>query len=387
MLRPFDAEVFKREYWERKPLVVHRDDPDYFADPLTLQDVDHILSTSSIRSSDLRLVVQGREIPLTELVAAQGGGPANGLEVLYDQYRSGSTVVFKFLHERWEPLGSMVRGLAREFSAAFQANAYLTPVGQQGLTAHYDTHDVFVLQVWGSKHWRLYDSPLRLPLQTQPYARPEDGPGRPVQEFDLRAGDLMYMPRGTVHDATSNDEASLHLTVGVIPVLYATLLRDALEQALRGDPRFREGLPIGFATDPALRQQARERIAELLDSLSRAVDPAELVERAGSRALVSRQPSLRGHLVDLEGLRGLTADTPVRRRGELLWQSDLDDSGIRLEFHGKVVRLPAKVAGEIDHILHTEGKFTARELPGRLDEEGRLVLVRRLLHEGLLTLV
>ncbi|WP_236655794.1 cupin domain-containing protein [Streptacidiphilus jiangxiensis] len=386
MLRPLDPASFKREYWERKPLVVHREDPDYYADPLTLHDVDRILSTSSIRSSDLRLVVSGREIPLAEMVASGPGGQANALEVLYEQYRQGSTVVFKFLHERWEPLGALVRALSEEFSAAMQANAYLTPAGQQGLHTHYDTHDVFVLQIWGSKHWRLYDSPTRLPLTSQPYVRPQGGPGEPVQEFDLRAGDLMYMPRGTVHDATSNGEASLHLTVGVLPVLYATLLREALDQVLESDPRYREALPPGFVGDEALRQEARRTLDALLRSVPDAAAPEGLIDRAVSRALVGRQPVLRGHLVDLERLSSLETGTRVRRRSDLLWQLTEDSAGVRLEFHGKVLRFPAKVAEDVRFAVSGEGSFTPASLPGRLDDEGRLVLVRRLLREGLLTL-
>ncbi|WP_037571051.1 cupin domain-containing protein [Phaeacidiphilus oryzae] len=387
LLRPMDPEVFRRDYWERKPLVLHREDPDYYADPLTLRDVDHILATSSLRSSDLRLVVRGREIPLSELVTAGTGGPANGLEVLYDQYRSGSTVVFKFLHERWEPLAAMCRGLSAEFSALFQANAYLTPAGAQGLTTHHDTHDVFVLQISGSKHWRLYDSQVELPLQSQPFARPADGPGAPVREFDLRAGDLMYMPRGTVHDATSNEEASLHLTVGVLPVLYATLVREAVEQALREDVRFRRALPPGFARDPELRAEAGRRLAELLGELAGAGDPAELVDRAVSRAMAGRQPVLGGHLVDLERLRELGPDSGLRRRRDLLWQLAVDEAGVRLEFHGKVLRFPARVHEDVRFVAEAEAEFTARDLPSGLDAEGRLVLLRRLVREGLLTLV
>ncbi|WUQ35206.1 cupin domain-containing protein [Streptomyces sp. NBC_00234] len=387
LLSPFDALDFKREFWEKKPLVIHRDDPDYYADPLTFRDVDHILSTSSVRSSELKVVVNGQEIPLVEMAASGPGGPSNGLEVLYDLYRKGSTVVFKFLHERWEPLGRLCRKLSGEFSAGFQANAYLTPAGAQGLTSHYDTHDVFVLQVWGSKRWRLYESPDVLPLQNRHYRRPADGPGAPVREFDLKAGDLMYMPRGTVHDATSNEEASLHITLGVLPVLWSTVLKDALDQAIESDPRYRRSLPPGFALDPGLREEAAAALAGLLTSVATAVQPADLVERAASRALVGRQPVLDGHLLDLEGLRTMGPDTQVRRRAELLWSLSHDGSGLSLEFHGKVVRLPARIEPELRYLLAAETAFTARQVTGALDVEGRLVLVRRLVQEGLLTLV
>lgn len=386
LLSPFSTEEFKSEFWEKQPLIIHRDDPDYYAKPLTFRDVDHILSTSSVRSSELKVVVNGQEIPLVEMAASGPGGPSNGLEVLYDLYRKGSTVVFKFLHERWEPLGRLCRTLSGEFSAGFQANAYLTPAGAQGLTSHYDTHDVFVLQVWGSKHWRLYESTDVLPLHSQHYRRPADGPGAPVREFDLKAGDLMYMPRGTVHDATSNDEASLHITLGVLPVLWSTVLKDALDRAIESDPRYRGSLPPGFALDDELRGQAVDTLAGMLASVADAVQPHDIVERAASRALVGRQPVLDGHLLDLEGLRTLGPDTRVRRRPELLWSLTLEGPGLHLEFHGKVVSLPDRVEPELRYVLGADAPFTAREIGGALDVEGRLVLVRRLVQEGLLTL-
>src|SRR4051794_39016534 len=90
LLAPLDIADFKQNYWEKEPLIVHREEPEYYSDPLTLRDVDHILSTSSVRSSELKVVVNGRELPLVEMATSGPGGPANALEVLYDLYRKGS---------------------------------------------------------------------------------------------------------------------------------------------------------------------------------------------------------------------------------------------------------------------------------------------------------
>ena len=38
-----------------------------------------------------------------------------------------------------------------------------------GFKAHFDTHDVFVLQIEGCKRWTLYDTPIELPLRGQEY--------------------------------------------------------------------------------------------------------------------------------------------------------------------------------------------------------------------------
>jgi hypothetical protein len=63
---------------------------------------------------------------------------------------------------------------------------------------------------------------------------------------------------------------------------------------------------------------------------------------------------------------------------------DVDEREARLSFEGRTLRFPARVADELEFLLRVEQLFTASDLPGRLDDESRLVLVRRLVREGLL---
>jgi hypothetical protein len=55
-----------------------------------------------------------------------------------------------------------------------------------------------------------------------------------------------------------------------------------------------------------------------------------------------------------------------------------------LSFEGKHLEFPAQAREELEAIVESEWPFTAAGLPGGLDEEGRLVLVRRLIREGFL---
>ena len=60
------------------------------------------------------------------------------------------------------------------------------------------------------------------------------------------------------------------------------------------------------------------------------------------------------------------------------------DGGAVLVFEGKEVRVPAVAHEPLAAMQAASGTFTARALPGALDEAGRLVLVRRLVREGYL---
>jgi ribosomal protein L16 Arg81 hydroxylase len=388
LIAPVSVEEFKDEYWDNKHLLVKRDEPAHFAELLTLADMDHLLATSKVRSTDLRLVSDGNERPLSDLVTPEAGNSANAVEELYKQYRAGATINLLFLQEQWEPLGRLCQVLATELSALCHANVYLTPAGERGLTPHYDMHDVFVAQVYGSKHWRLWrggDDIPRLPLRSQPSRRDHDL-GEVMAEFDLRPGDLLYMPRGTFHQAVANETASLHLTIGVQPVVWADVIRRAVDKVVEQDDRYHEALPMGFARDDGLRESAAEHALSLLGVLHDSLRPTEIVADGTRRALLARKPSLAGHLLDLERLPGLDLDTKVSRREDVVWELRAGESGIDLEFHGKGVHFPSHVGDELRYVAEAD-HFTGRQIPGALDDPGRLVLLRTLMKEGFLTAV
>lgn len=381
LINPVTPEAFKREYWEQKPLVLTGRNDDRYRSLLSLADVDGILSYS--RAPDVHTVRE--DPPGARPAARKGGGKPLRLEGLYQEYRDGSTMVLNALHQRWPPLAELCRSLSAEFSAAFQVNVYLTPPGSQGLPTHYDTHDVFVLQVQGRKHWRLYESPVPLPLAGQPYRKEETEPGALVEEFDLSPGDLAYLPRGTMHDAATGDALSLHLTVGANTITWASVLLGAVESLIERDARFRESLPPGFAGDAELRARAEGRLVELVDALRDGISPGSVIDEATARALSAAVPALAGHLLDLEAEPLVGLATRVRRRPEVRWRLTVEGEDVSLMFHGKVMRVPARAEKDLRFVTESD-EFTAADLPGELDEEGRLVLVRRLLHEGFLTI-
>lgn len=385
LIAPIEPEAFAAEYWERHPLILRRGDSSTYAWLLTLSDADAILNETALDASQLRIVADGQVTPMAQVVAEQPGGTDQAAEALYDRYRKGGTLNLTFIHERWEPLGELCRSLSAELCARVHANAYLTPPQARGLKTHFDTHDVFVVQIHGTKHWRIYEPPVALPLPSHHYDPAEAAPGEPSREFDLEPGDLLYLPRGTLHDAAAQTGASLHITIGVSPVLWSDLVQEAIGEAFENDVRYREALPIGFALDSGSLDSCRARLRQLLADLGQvAVD--EAITAAARRVSLNRAPSLRGHLLDLEALPSVSPTTLLRPRPGLLWALSHDPTGTRLEFHGKIVRFPARVHDELRFVTG-RSVFTARDLPGPLDEAGRLVLITTLLREGFLTVL
>jgi JmjC domain len=284
-------------------------------------------------------------------------------------FEEGATIVLEALHHSWGPLATFCRELETTLGEPVQANAYFTPRSAQGLPLHHDTHDVIVLQVAGKKHWRVFEPVIDLPRKDQKYSRVKHGdPGEPVEDCVLEAGDTMYLPRGWIHDALTTDSESLHLTIGVKVYTWMDAVKAALDTC-GDDIGFRRSVPADG-----------EMQADLLGVLSERLSPESVARRKRERFLGGRRPIRDGQLSQLRTLDELTVETPVARRETTLAELDFP----HLSFEGKTIDFPAHVEEDVEFVASADGEFTAADLPGDLDEEGRLVLIRRLIREGFL---
>jgi hypothetical protein len=290
------------------------------------------------------------------------------------EWEAGATIVLQALHLNWRPVAAFCRDLERALGQPVQTNAYYTPRGSQGFAVHHDTHDVFVLQVAGEKRWLVYEPLLELPLKQQRYGKELGKPGTPTHELTLRAGDTLYLPRGWLHEAETSDTDSLHLTVGVNPYTWMDAFKGALEDCAE-ELGFRRAVPVDGIGAEDLVERLRERL-----------DPDDVARRMRRRFVWTRRPVPDGGLSQLRALARLEQETPVERRATVIADVEADDEGAVLVFEGKEVRFPAFVRPDLEFCVQAEEPFRPADLPGDLDGEGRLVLVRRLVREGLLRL-
>ena len=382
ILDPVDRAEFLDAYWEARPLVVARNRPDYFRDLLSLDEIDRVLTTMNLAHPDVQMVNAAEEIRSDRYTYRNG---MIDVVKLYQHFADGSTIILPHLHTRVPALAAFCRGLEREFGCRFQTNIYMTPGEAQGFKAHYDTHDVFVLQIAGSKDWRLYETPVELPLKGQRYDSSRHATGDLSQSFTLHPGDMLYVPRGLVHDASSSDEVSLHITTGVMASTWTDLMLDALSAVALEDVEFRRSLPFGFAGDDFDRGQARETFSRLLDRLAAKADLDEVMDHFVDDLVSTRHPLLQGQMAQLARLDGLTAADEAGVRPELIHRLQETADSIRVEAYGREITLPAHAGPAVRHALGA-ARYRIGDLPGDLDDAGKLVLVRRLVREGLVRL-
>ena len=375
---PVEADRFFAEYWERKPLLVPRDEEGRFHDLLTIADVERRVTAGGLRHPAFRVVKEGATIRLGDYAEDIPWAPTSfsgtaQAERVAAQFEGGATIVLQALQHYHPPLAEFCRELERELGHTAQANAYYTPASAQGFKVHHDTHDVLCLQVEGEKRWLVYAPVLELPLKHQKYTAEMGDPGEPLMDVTMRAGDTLYLPRGWLHQAMTSDAPSLHLTVGVNVATWRDELREALDELAEEDVRFRQGVGSEAVAPEGLFEALGERLRP------------EGVARRRRRAFVEGRRAIREDLFDqLRALERLDVDTPLMRRETVIADLDVGDGEAALSYEGRTLRFPARIAPEVEFMLDTDGEFAAADLPGRLDDESRLVLVRRLVREGFL---
>ncbi|BCJ36408.1 hypothetical protein Athai_39110 [Actinocatenispora thailandica] len=387
-----DVDGFARSYWSRRPLLVRGADPDAFRDLLDLDGVDELLSYRGLRTPFLRLARDGAVLDSASFTGPGGVGAEIADQVRDDRvaalFADGCTVVLQALHRNWPPIVEFGTALAAELGHPVQVNAYVTPPSAQGFAAHYDVHDVFVLQLAGGKHWRVHPPVHPDPLRDQPWtdhaAAVADRAEREPPELDtvLGPGDAMYLPRGWLHAATALGDVSAHLTVGV-PVLTRFAVLEALVASLAAEPELRRSLPLGIdPTDPA---QLAPQLAAVRAALARAVPQAAdetVARRLRSRVWSGGRPEPVRPVAAARFAANLSPGDTVRRRAGLPHRLVERDDHVVLELADRRIRLPATTTAALRCLL-AGGTAQVGELP-ELPVADQLVLVRRLLREGVL---
>lgn len=366
VLAPHTCERFLSEYFEKKPLHVARKTPHHYAAWITYE--EFTASVTTLDPDVLRLLVARDDVRTA---------PVSWRRAL-DAYRAGATIVANQLHLQMPRLARLCRGLEAFFYQPFQANAYLTPPGNKGFGAHFDVHDVFVLQIAGRKAWKVYRPAVSLPFSDQ--LQPVSVRGAsPLLEAVLEPGDLLYLPRGWAHDGRAVDgEPSLHISLGLLGLTWCDVLASSLRDISRKDPRFRELYRMGRAARPTA--ETLTTAADLVMSLLHEVQTNGL-PLAEERFALAR-PAVAPRFPHPCG--PVTPATRVQIDPLLVAVVRARGGDVELSFQGKSLPFPSEVRETLDFMLAQRAAFGVDDLPGPLDGVNRLRLLQYLCDEGLL---
>lgn len=265
-------------------------------------------------------------------VVGELGAPRRRLNKrrFYARLRGGATLVvnrFENYSLRALALCNEVHGFSGWRTAG---NAYLSIGGRGTFGRHWDTHDVFAVQLIGRKRWRVYPPTLPLPLDR--HTSEGSGavcPTTPVLDCLLETGDVLYVPRGFWHHVIPTDGPSFHLSVGT----YAPSVHDFLMWACA------RRLPAAIAarrsfTAAVQRRDLEEALGALRDIVLSAAVRADFErEIAGSERVRS---ALDTELFLASGTDGLESGATLRLNFALELdpgESEVRVNGTRLRLH------------------------------------------------------
>jgi len=289
MIFPYSVEEFMTQIWERKAVVIKRKKFDFYKDLFSTKSMADIIERNPIQF--------GVNLDVTSWTKSEGRqthnlpGRAYPAQV-WDFYSNGCSVRMLNPQAYSATIYEQCAALQEFFGCFVGANAYLTPPGTQGFAPHYDDVEVFMLQVEGRKRWKVYN-PFEgdeLPRTSSRNYNPKEIKGEPAIYEILEPGDMIYMPRGWVHQGEAlAGEHSLHVTISTNQKnAWADLLEQAVPAALKAaissDVDFRRGLPTDYKLYMGMQNSDREDLdaersafaAQLAQLMGRMIDYVDI---------------------------------------------------------------------------------------------------------------
>jgi hypothetical protein len=394
LVAPVSVELFVERYWERLPLHVARDAPDYFADVYGVADIEESLVVGARELDRFALVRAGAEqAALDEYVVtrpsirARSSGKAPVAHVdprkVIGLFERGYTLVIKDAALASGRLQGWCNRLQRDLGAYVGANVYFTPPAAQGFDIHHDAHDTLTLQIEGRKTWRVYEPLVELPLESQPLHRDTTMPLPTLhREIALAAGDTLYLPRGYAHEAVAGSGRALHVTFALAPVRAIDLLHDALDVAAGADVALRRALPLGWQADPAFAGTFAAELAPRLRTIFAEHRVAEAARESLNELFAVSRGVAEAAFDRLDASAGLQPESLLR------WNEDVPslvrerETTVDVLLPGKALGLPKACLPALVRLTAGPVRYAELDLP--FSDADRRRFVKSLVLEGLI---
>jgi hypothetical protein len=393
VLAPTTADEFFANHFERAPLHVSRNDPEYFAAVYGTADVEAALVVGAREPEQFALVRAGGEpVTLADVTLERPGvrwrATGKASRTFLDPHKvaayleQGYTLIIKDAALFSASLQRFSNRLQHGLRSYAQTNVYLTPARAQGFEVHHDTHDTLTLQLAGEKTWRVYAPLIELPLESQPFHSGTKVPNlRLLQTVRLCPGDTLYLPRGFPHEASSDESTSLHATFALMPARVIDVLEIAIKLAADADVELRRTFPPSWTDAPEFAESFVELVAGRLRS---ALTPERV--RMAREVVLNEQFAITradaaGSIEQVARLRELSPDTVLRLDDGVAFMVREREKTVDLLVAGKSLGFPKFCKAAFERLV--AGPTTVAELDSELSDNNRSVLIRTLVLEGL----
>lgn len=314
--------------------------------------------------------------------AARRVGNADEFGRLIGEFHSrGYTVRVPEVGGLFEALATFRRALEATLLVAVEAELFWSAEGLEA-PVHFDNSDIIAIQLVGEKLWFVSDETPSLPNNWKRIGEPAPQLVRP-QRIGMAPGDLLYLPRGTVHTVHSTSE-SLHLSIGFTPLT----LRDAIAAALDRLADLYRPLRAGVTAraDDIAHGRHADRIAQAVrdgvEALASACRSPEFVEEAidhRNSRFVGKLPAL----AKRDPPSSLAPETRVRRSDLAFAKLVATENVVDFSQPGGHILVHRGAEESLRFLAETEG-FRVGDIPGAVTDDVRVALVRRFIGSGYL---
>jgi hypothetical protein len=323
---------------------------------LPWETLNTLITSDALASGRVSMARQGRSLPL-EMVGAAGrskSGDWIAPDAFQNLCHQGASLVLNGVERQAPAIAAMNAMIERYVRCETITNAYASFNLDSAFKAHFDPHDVLIVQLHGRKRWWCYGQIEQFPLKARAFANEELPP--PEWEGVLEPGDILFVPRGDVHRALVEGPNSLHLTVTMTPPSGADVLGQLARRSLR-ETLGRSYLPVSGDAD--LRREHQENLKTMFHRLVDAFDIDSLLAEL-DRARAPASPFNLGLMQALEP--GTEVQPALRRRLDLPESNGAD---VRVELGGAVVTLLGVERDVLATLLEADA-LTMEQLSERL---------------------
>lgn len=259
-----DKYTFKTDFLYKKPYLFKKA---ININSFSWKDVNELYSRGDISHRDFKLM-NGYEVPKEEYVEHYDNLGVIEYRcitsVLYEYLRNGATLVRNRI--RNEPFVDQISKQIGGFAEARTlTGCYSAFSSKSSYKSHWDTRDVYAVQLLGRKRWILRKPNFEFPLymqQTKDIPNIKE-PKEIFMDIILEAGDILYIPRGWWHDPLPLDEATFHLAVATFPPTgfeYIQWLQNVIPSILDSRKNF-----SNFKTDIKTINNLSNHVAEIIN--------------------------------------------------------------------------------------------------------------------------
>ncbi|MGH3557523.1 MAG: cupin domain-containing protein [Mycobacterium sp.] len=378
MLQPLTVETFLDEIWGATHYHVKRHCAGYFDGLLHGRSaVEELLEHVQPEPSVVRLIRDGEDKDPDTYRLADG---SLDLVRVRNDFADGYTIVLNGLERYVRAIASLSHSIEVELNFPTRVNAYVTPPESTGFVPHYDPHDVLVLQIQGSKTWRLSNDAAVAPHEMQ-LREGVVTAGLPLPtDLHLEVGDVLYLPRGQVHAAEAHSEPSIHLTVGIHAPTVLTLLTHVLHSLSLTDDRVHARLPPRHLDDAGVRASLGVLVGDMVRTVE---DPSVIAEGLSAMEDVLARRGRCPPVGQMSNAVGIDGQTPVVRYQPLYSRVTAVAGGVALKFAQLSISVGPDHEAAMLFASRSTDPFRVRDLPG-LNAAQQTELARTLIATGFL---